>query len=75
MWAHSQTIEVKGKVYYRREIARGTAPCARHGGIMAGHVGWPVPTHLSTLAGGTLVGSENPPYRRLWSSFAGWIKG
>ena len=35
---------------------------ARRGGIMAGHGGWAVPTHHSTRAAGTMVGSANPPY-------------
>ncbi|MCH8953217.1 MAG: hypothetical protein IID49_14015 [Proteobacteria bacterium] len=62
MWAPSQGIELKQKLYQRREIARGTTPCARRGGIMAGYVGWVVTAHRSTLAHGTMVGSENPPY-------------
>ena len=34
---------------------------ARRGGIMAGHAGWAVPTHHSTRADETMVGSANPP--------------
>ncbi len=54
---------------------------------MVGHVRWAVPTHHSTLADGTRVGSENPTcllatvrdnrlvIRRDWAQGEDWVKG